>query len=71
VAKNLTLDLIRRDKIFRNKEIEITRLMEQGCADPTAENSVFAEQNINDDRLRMMFVCCHPWVPQEAQVALR
>jgi len=45
--------------------------MEQGCVDPTAENSVFAEQNINDDRLRMMFVCCHPWVPQEAQVALR
>ena len=70
VAKNLALDLIRRDKIFRNKEIEITRLMEQGCADPTAENSAFAEPNINDDRLRMMFVCCHPRVPQEAQVAL-
>ena len=23
-----------------------------------------------DDRLRMMFVCCHPLIPQEAQVAL-
>ena len=70
VAKNLALDLIRRDKIFRNKEIEITRLMEQGCADSTGENSAFAERNINDDRLRMMLVCCHPRVPQEAQVAL-
>ncbi len=70
VAKNLALDLIRRDKIFRNKEIEITRLMEQGSADPTAENSAFGEDQINDDRLRMMFVCCHPLVPQEAQVAL-
>lgn len=70
VAKNLALDLIRRDKIFRNKESEITRLMEQGSADPAAENSAFAEDQINDDRLRMMFVSCHPRVPQEAQVAL-
>lgn len=70
VAKNLTLDLIRRDKIFRNKESEITRLMEQGCLDPTGEHSAFVEGQINDDRLRMMFVCCHPRVPQEDQVAL-
>ena len=70
VAKNVALDLIRRDKIFRDKEIEITRLMEQSSADPTAENFAFAEHQINDDRLRMMFVCCHPRVPQEAQVAL-
>jgi RNA polymerase sigma-70 factor (ECF subfamily) len=44
--------------------------MEQGSVDPTAENSVFTDDQINDDRLRMMFVCCHPLVPQEAQVAL-
>ncbi|MGH7847127.1 MAG: RNA polymerase sigma factor [Candidatus Binatia bacterium] len=70
VAKNLALDLIRRDKTFRNKKSEITCLMEQGCADPTDENSAIAEGQINDDRLRMMFVCCHPLVPQETQVAL-
>ena len=29
VAKNLALDLIRRDKVFRIKENEITHLMEQ------------------------------------------
>src|SRR5690349_24351972 len=28
VAKNLALDLIRRDKVFRNKENEIAHLME-------------------------------------------
>ena len=33
VAKNLALDLIRRDKIFRNKENEISHLMEQISAD--------------------------------------
>jgi RNA polymerase sigma-70 factor (ECF subfamily) len=70
VAKNLAVDLIRRDKIFRNKESEIVHLMEQGFADPAANDGKLAEHPINDDRLRMMFVCCHPLVPQEAQVAL-
>ena len=32
--ENLALDLIRRDKIFRNKENEISHLMEQISADP-------------------------------------
>jgi RNA polymerase sigma factor (sigma-70 family) len=70
VAKNLALDLIRRDKTFRNKEGEIVHLMEQGFADRTADDGVLADHQINDDRLRMMFVCCHRLVPQEAQVAL-
>src|SRR5207245_1056937 len=32
--------------------------------------AIFLEQELADDRLRMMFVCCHPLVPAEAQVAL-
>ena len=32
--------------------------------------AVFREQEIQDDRLRLMFVCCHPLIPAEAQVAL-
>ena len=70
VSKNLALDLIRRDKIFRNKEIEIAHLVEQDLAASRDEDSLFAENEIKDDRLRMTFVCCHPLVPQEAQVAL-
>ena len=70
VAKNLALDLIRREKIFHNKEVEIARLIEQDSADGTAENTVLGEKEITDDRLRMMFVCCHPLLPQEAHVAL-
>jgi RNA polymerase sigma factor (sigma-70 family) len=70
VAKNLALDLIRREKIFRSKEDEIARLAEQDSACATVDDSVFAEDEIKDDRLRMIFVCCHPLVPQEAQVAL-
>ena len=70
VAKNLALDLIRRDKIFRNKENEIAHLMEQISAGSDGVDSGAGENAITDDRLRMMFTCCHPLVPQEIQVAL-
>ncbi|HEY7220316.1 MAG TPA: sigma-70 family RNA polymerase sigma factor [Candidatus Binatia bacterium] len=70
VAKNLALDLIRRDKIFRNKENQIAQLMDQVAADADAGKSEPGEHGIADDRLRMMFTCCHPLIPQEMQVAL-
>jgi RNA polymerase sigma factor (sigma-70 family) len=70
VAKNLALDLIRREKIFHNKQVEIARLIDQDSTDSTAENASINEKAITDDRLRMMFVCCHPVLPQEAHVAL-
>jgi RNA polymerase sigma-70 factor (ECF subfamily) len=72
-SRNLALDVVRRQKVFRDKEPEIIRLMEDKAADagiaiPSA--TFFSEQEIADDRLRMMFVCCHPLIPSEAQVAL-
>src|SRR5947207_10464856 len=36
----------------------------------SAHDAVFGEQEIADDRLRLMFVCCHPSVPADAQAAL-
>ncbi|HTV43311.1 MAG TPA: sigma-70 family RNA polymerase sigma factor [Candidatus Sulfotelmatobacter sp.] len=67
-SRNLALDVVRREKVFRDKEPEIIRLMDHDR--PGAETVVFPEQEIADDRLRMMFVCCHPVIPAEAQVAL-
>ncbi|MEO5802544.1 MAG: sigma-70 family RNA polymerase sigma factor [Verrucomicrobiota bacterium] len=67
-SRNLALDVVRRQKVFRDKEPEIIRLMER--ADSTPNAAVFADQEIADDRLRMMFVCCHPLVPADAQAAL-
>src|SRR5882672_7913684 len=68
-SRNLALDVIRREKVFRGKEVEIARLIEAGGSS-TPEAVIFLEHEIADDRLRMMFVCCHPVIPQEAQVAL-
>src|SRR6188508_3495550 len=67
-SRNLALDVVRREKVFREKEAEIVRLMESPVATPDA--AAFSDQEIADDRLRMMFVCCHPAIPPEAQVAL-
>src|SRR2546425_1216671 len=67
-SRNLALDVVRREKVFRDKEPEIVRLMERKS--PTPEAAIFPEQEIADDRLQMMFVCCHPLIPAEAQVAL-
>ena len=65
-AKNLALDVLRREKTFRGKETAIAATMEPEAA---AELASF-DQEIKDERLRMIFVCCHPLIPEEAQVAL-
>ncbi len=67
-SRNLALDVVRREKVFRNKEAEIIQLMERES--PAPDTAIFPDQEIADDRLRMMFVCCHPLIPAEAQVAL-
>src|SRR5438477_1837493 len=68
VSRNLALDVVRREKVFRNKEAEIIHLMEQQR--PASDAAVFPEHELVDDRLRLMFACCHPLIPQEAQTAL-
>src|SRR5439155_17685124 len=67
-SRNLALDVVRRQKVFREKEAEIIRLMDRESLAPDA--AILADQEIADDRLRMMFVCCHPLIPGDAQVAL-
>ncbi len=67
-ARNRALDVVRRETAFRGKEPEIIRLTEERGAQPDV--GLFSEQKISDDRLRLMFVCCHPQIPPEAQAAL-
>lgn len=67
-AKNLALDLIRREKRFHEKQGEVIAVIEQRLADP-GEAPVFDDE-LKDERLRLIFACCHPLVPQDAQTAL-
>ncbi len=68
-AKNLALDVIRREKSFREKESQIISFVEQ-WSQPDSADAVALDGEIKDHRLQLMFACCHPLVPQEAQTAL-
>jgi len=68
VSRNLALDVLRREKNFRDKEASISLLTEVQSSRSGTET--FSDQEIADDRLRLMFVCCHPQVPGDARVAL-
>ncbi|WP_433562390.1 RNA polymerase sigma factor [Nocardia sp. CA-151230] len=61
VARRRALDALRRDIAF---ERSIPLLVEDPAPDPAAPDSVA------DDRLRLIFICCHPALSMEARVAL-
>jgi RNA polymerase sigma-70 factor (ECF subfamily) len=57
-ARRRAIDILRRDKRYREKLALLERT-------PLAPEPTEA-----DDRLRLIFTCCHPALAQEAQVAL-
>jgi RNA polymerase sigma factor (sigma-70 family) len=69
-AKNLAVDLIRREKLFFDKQPQIITFIEQWSPDPGAGDSASFDNEIKDGSLRLMFACCHPQIPPEAQTAL-
>jgi RNA polymerase sigma factor (sigma-70 family) len=62
-ARNRALDLMRRDALFRKAMPE---LVMDDAAPPTERD----EDEIPDDRLRLICTCCHPALSVDAQVAL-
>ena len=73
-AKNCALDALRRQRTANSYAPELGRLLEsEWTMAPTVEELFASNASggaINDDQLRMMFSCCHPRLPEEAQVAL-
>lgn len=67
VAHNKAIDWVRSQQ--RKAKSRLPN--ESDKLDPFVdEQSIFAEQEIEDSVLRMMFACCHPSIPVESQVAL-
>ena len=60
-ARRRALDVQRRDRTFRSK---LPLLIEPEAAEEAGDDV------ITDDRLRLVFTCCHPARAREAQVAL-
>ena len=69
-AKNLALDVIRREKLFSDKQPQIIAFIEQWANECDPVESPAFDSEIKDRRLQLMFACCHPLIPQEAQTAL-
>ena len=62
-ARNRAIDRIRRERVFRQKAELLARLESM----PVEEEDVTA---IPDDRLALVFTCCHPALAAEGRVAL-
>ncbi len=69
-AKNRALDILRRERTARTYAPELGRLLQSEWTLAPVVEELFASNEIKDDLLRMMFTCCHPRLPEEAQVAL-
>ena len=61
-ARNRAIDRLRRDRTLAEK----TRLLEV----PEAVEDEMADTTFPDERLELIFTCCHPSLALEAQVAL-
>jgi RNA polymerase sigma-70 factor, ECF subfamily len=64
-ARNKAIDRIRRARVLEDKLRELEAL----APDPQEEDEVL-DSTIPDDRLRLIFTCCHPALAPEARVAL-
>jgi RNA polymerase sigma factor (sigma-70 family) len=69
-AKNRAVDILRRERTALTFAPELVRWLESEWTLRPAVEEFFAPNAIKDDQLRMMFSCCHPRLPEEAQVAL-
>ena len=66
-ARFKAIDTLRRRARFDASQDELVRHLEAQWS--SAESSK-EEDSLEDDRLRLIFTCCHPALPSEAQVAL-
>ncbi|MGH7538118.1 MAG: RNA polymerase sigma factor [Gemmatimonadales bacterium] len=59
------IDSLRRRARFDASLVELARRLDADADDATPD-----EEGVKDDRLRLIFTCCHPALPADAQVAL-
>jgi RNA polymerase sigma-70 factor (ECF subfamily) len=72
-ARNRAIDRLRRERRLAEKRQELERMATldaQGDAESGDGGGASGPSSIVDDRLRLIFTCCHPALAPEAQVAL-
>ncbi|MHB1835075.1 MAG: sigma-70 family RNA polymerase sigma factor [Solirubrobacteraceae bacterium] len=70
-ARNRAIDRIRRARALQDKTQILGRMQERGPAQIGADPATLtADPEIADERLELLFCCCHPALPVPGQVAL-
>jgi RNA polymerase sigma-70 factor (ECF subfamily) len=73
-AHHKAVDMLRRRSRFESKREELQKIaeLEQQLSESEADPSedMLRPDAVSDDRLRLIFTCCHPALVLEAQVAL-
>jgi RNA polymerase sigma-70 factor (ECF subfamily) len=64
VARNGALDVLRRNSAFWDRAPAIADELQSRM------NAAAVPESVADDELRMVFMCCHPELPRDGQVAL-
>jgi RNA polymerase sigma-70 factor (ECF subfamily) len=67
VARNKAIDRVRRQIAFRGKQDELTHSL---LNDAAGSEELAEPAALDDDMLRLIFICCHPSFAPEVQVAL-
>jgi RNA polymerase sigma-70 factor (ECF subfamily) len=66
-ARNRAIDRLRRERTLERKKETLARI---AALEGLGDQAPAAATAIPDDRLRLIFTCCHPALRPEAQVAL-
>jgi RNA polymerase sigma-70 factor, ECF subfamily len=69
-ARFKAIDVIRRRARFDRAQRDLVAHLESRVNDSPGGNEDSGDEEIEDDRLRLIFTCCHPALPPEGQVAL-
>src|SRR6267154_6731664 len=59
VARNKAIDRVRRQIAFRGKQQELLREIEGAAPDAPGTDHA-GDAALDDDMLRLIFICCHP-----------
>ena len=69
-ARFKAIDGMRRRARFDSVQNDLAFYLEARIREAPHQGEEIEDEEIEDDRLRLIFTCCHPALPPEAQVAL-
>jgi|TARA_B110000259_G_scaffold84133_1_gene98185 RNA polymerase sigma factor (sigma-70 family) len=70
VARNKALNIVNQNKYKEEHQNEVAHLSTSDWTADTLLDMLFSEEEMKDDQLKMMFICCTPEIFPEAQTTL-